>query len=172
MKVSTLLMPVLLLAGQALAKHSHKINCKNDSRHCKHGELGPPGAGAMKSKNPKLRDLIEAAEYQLNDTKVYPNERFAACVASSGYEDWGLCAYPMYTEDGITGKKIKELLQLLDDYHCDRCGHVSDHGTYLNLGQLTVNTATNIKWKPVKPMIMDDLPADFNQDKGMRGHRG
>lgn len=159
MKVlSTLFVPALLLASQALAGKEIWINCKGSSI-CKNKHLG---LSKPRAPNPTLHDLMEAAEWQVNDTKIYDDGHYAACVSPTNPRPvntgLGLCAYPYDTGHGITGKMIKELLQDLDDYHCKRCGMVSAFRPHLAIsnGYLAVNTVDNIKWEQHKPMIADN----------------
>lgn len=164
MKVSALLTPVLLLAGQALAKNEPWINCKKGSRHCQWDNIGRKDPN---SRNPTLADLIEASEWQINDTKVYDNEHYAVCVSSSKFDNWGVCAYPVQTENGINGSYVKQLLHKLQAHGCNRCGRVSTKPPMdLVYGRLEVNTADNIRWdKPVCRPKLVDMMVDWRQDK-------
>ncbi|GAB7337203.1 hypothetical protein MBLNU457_g2582t1 [Dothideomycetes sp. NU457] len=168
MKLSTLLTPVILLASEAFAKDEFWINCKQVSRRCRYDNIGPAkDRDSIESTNPTLTDLIEAASWQLNDTRIYDNEHYAVCVSSSGFANWGLCAYPMNTENGINGSTIKELLVKLDEHHCKRCGRVSmfDPPMDMSLGYLQVNNADNVKWeKPVCKPVLADATVDVDQD--------
>ncbi|GAB7344215.1 hypothetical protein MBLNU457_2105t1 [Dothideomycetes sp. NU457] len=153
MKLPTfLLIPALLLSSLAIAKPPERwINCSG-SKRCKHdgqhkGKLRP---------NPTLLDLIYAASWQINDTKTYHDQEYAACVTpkdinnkSKTDKNIGLCAYPFATGDGLSGAKIKQLLNDLEAWHCRRCGMVSMSSPLhldLGMGHLAVNTVDNIMW--------------------------
>lgn len=126
-----LLTTVLLLCSTAAAKKHPKLDC--------HGPLLCKRTWVdTQVTRPGLRTLIEAAQERLPDNATFVNSEHALCLPDPGpahktkpghkYPNAGLCVWAerVDTGDGISGKRIEELLRLLERAgKCNRCGHVA-----------------------------------------------